>query len=529
MATIDRITSLCLSDDDDTPGKIDLFFSYGFLIRQFINLQSLFLCNIRSEQMMDKIMLDLPYLSNLTYLTFEECYFPGQNNQDKAISYVNSIWNIPKLVSCTFKVQYKYQKSHHFVNKYRRDNSLYILPTVTSSTLKCLSFIGLEQCDIMMDQLFIHTPSLRRLLINKCVSITRNPSTMILSMTTLILIFSQQQQSRFFTGLLQNMPNLLHLKVKADQMYGLLIAQQWEQIIHDYIPKLKRLQFKIGFNLHDWQSQKEQVNGILAGYRSPFWLVERHWFVQCDWNSDRENACLYTLPYAFDNFQFSSPIVSQSTIPYDNNSRSYDCVHNLMYKPRLYYLSSPPHIQFFNIQHLSIEFPVTAHFWSIIPKLDHLISLDVLSNDHDEICQQQLQDLLDRAPRLTSIRISWKTLTSPLMQLFNSQNLSVYQLELLCYGKSLNNEQCIALNSIIPGIHCKVLKLNVANRTCILDLVNTLNHLHALNVECYKDRFSRRVDSPRDELCEWLQEQLSSTFSTTKISRQDDTIRLWIR
>lgn len=63
----DRITSLCLSDEDDTPGQIDQFSSHGFLIRQFINLRSLFINNIQSEKIMDKIMVDLLHSSDSSY------------------------------------------------------------------------------------------------------------------------------------------------------------------------------------------------------------------------------------------------------------------------------------------------------------------------------------------------------------------------------------------------------------------------------------------------------------------------------
>ncbi|CAF1210474.1 unnamed protein product [Adineta ricciae] len=123
---LDRITSLCLSDDDDTPGQIDEFFSHGLKLRQLVNLHSLLLNNIRSESIMDTIILDLPYLSNLTHLTFEQCYFASQNTLEKAFTYGNSIWSLPQLICLCFKVNYKYRQSHHIVDKYRRDSGICI-------------------------------------------------------------------------------------------------------------------------------------------------------------------------------------------------------------------------------------------------------------------------------------------------------------------------------------------------------------------------------------------------------------------
>ncbi|CAF4655247.1 unnamed protein product [Rotaria sp. Silwood1] len=529
---VDRITSLCLSDEDDTPGQIDQFFEHGFTFHQFINLRSLYLYDIRSETMMDKVILDLPHLSSLTHLIFGQCYFPLRSNYEKAVSFANCIWSLPKLSYCCIKVDYKYRQTHHFTDRCRRDNGIFIAPTVTSSTLEYLSLIGMKQCDIIMDQLFTHTPYLRRILADNCLNINMNSLSNLLSMTTLnISLLSFQYWDSFF-NFLRKMPNLRHLKIEFCSVYSYVNGQRWEQIILNYLPKLERLQFKmlvsLNNDLEEEEEEEEQIDRILDKFRSQFWLVEHHWFVQCDWNLHRECAILYTLPYAFDSFRFYSPIQSKSTSPYDNDLRSYDNVHSLIYKPRLFNMSSSYHIQFFNIQHLSIEFPINAHFLSIIPRFDHLISLDALSNNYDEHCQHQLQDLLDRAPRLSSIRLGWKTLTSSLVQLFASRNWSVYQLELLCYGRSLNRQQCIMISNIIPSIHCKVLNLMIANRTCILEFINTMNHLRALNIRCQNDESSRSAQSTQDELCTWLQQQISSTFSTTKITRRDTIVRMWI-
>ncbi|CAF1210653.1 unnamed protein product [Adineta ricciae] len=161
-------------------------------------------------------------------------------------------------------------------------------------------------------------------------------------------------------------------------------------------------------------------------------------------------------------------------------------------------------------------------------KLDHLISIDVLSDNYDDHCQEQLQDLLDRAPRLTSIRISWKTLSSSLQQLFESRHLSVYQLELLYYGGTFDREQCMMLRKVISTIQCRVLNLVLEDRTFILDLINTMPHLQAINVQC---RTGKRHPSSKitEKNSAWLQQQLSSTDMHAIITQQNDFIRLWIR
>jgi len=55
-------------------------------------------------------------------------------------------------------------------------------------------------------------------------------------------------------------------------------------------------------------------------------------------------------------------------------------------------------IRFVNIRHLKIKFPFNDNIWSVIPRLDRLISLDASLNQ--DFGYSQLQILLDRAPSL---------------------------------------------------------------------------------------------------------------------------------
>lgn len=86
-----HIVSLHLSEKDDTPGQIDEFYAYGFTLRQFIDLQSLSLYYLRSLNSMNKILLDLSYLSNISHLTLEKCYFTFDKTD--ASTLIDIIWS----------------------------------------------------------------------------------------------------------------------------------------------------------------------------------------------------------------------------------------------------------------------------------------------------------------------------------------------------------------------------------------------------------------------------------------------------
>jgi hypothetical protein len=85
-----------------------------------------------------------------------------------------------------------------------------------------------------------------------------------------------------------------------------------------------------------------------------------------------------------------------------------------------------------------------------------------------------------------------------------------------------NDQQCSSVIRSPLGNQCEFLLIEVEKRTNIIDLVNKMNHLRALNVRC-RDR--KRND---DELIKWLQPRLPSTCSFAKDSKFPNDIRLWI-
>ena len=523
---VHQITSLGLSDSDDTPGQIDQFFASGFSLSRFANLRSLCLDNVRSQRLMNQIMLDLPSLQFLVRLTLKQCYYPSSSPSDanERLDFGNAIWSLPKLEYCCFKVDYKYRQSHHFVDRYRRDQSIALLSNVTSSTLKCLSITGFDQCDFSLDHLLEHSPSLQSLSIDRWWRVTIITSATVPSITRLSISLIHRQDVYSFMQQLRRLPNLVHLKTEFPYVRWMASGIQWEQLISNHLPQLQRLEFRMPSQISRDSPQTRAVDECLDSFRSPFWLRIHRWYVQCDWTPGREEAVLYTLPYAFEHLQIFHSMQSKSTHPDDDHRSSYQHVQHLMYQPRFSDIQPMPQVQFHQIQHLSIQLPVTNSFWTLVPTFDHLVSLDVLSEDHDDQCQQQLQHLLDRAPRLSSIRISWQSLTSSLMQLFNSQHLSVYHLELLWYKGRFSKEQCVVLDSILPGIHCSVLSLNISGLNCVLELIKTMRHLRALNVEYSQ----QRMKSQGDSICQRVREQISPMIPNVLVSQQDGRVRLWL-
>ncbi|CAF3374932.1 unnamed protein product [Rotaria socialis] len=74
QAIIDRASSLRLSDDnDDNPQQINVLFSYSIILREFIHLRALSLCNLHSVETMNRIMIERRNLLCLTHLKLVQC------------------------------------------------------------------------------------------------------------------------------------------------------------------------------------------------------------------------------------------------------------------------------------------------------------------------------------------------------------------------------------------------------------------------------------------------------------------------
>jgi hypothetical protein len=189
---VDHVKSFRLSNDDDTPQQIDIFLQNSLTIRRFNRLQSLSLCDICSNEIMNKMMLEWKYLPHLTHLTLAGCYlqFDQINGQDL----INSIWSLPKLIYC-------------YLNIHFGEIDIF-LPTVMSLSLKYLFIWGIEHHPNDINSLLKQTPCLEQfsILVNinpddDGVVVVRHPA---LSITKLKLYLSRIHEDKMIM-FLQNM------------------------------------------------------------------------------------------------------------------------------------------------------------------------------------------------------------------------------------------------------------------------------------------------------------------------------------
>ncbi|CAF0757832.1 unnamed protein product [Rotaria sordida] len=317
------------------------------------------------------------------------------------------------------------------------------------------------------------------------------------------------------------MPHLRDLILDTGSIF--IDGNIWEKMIIKYLPKLKYFQWKTQIQINaGYHDQEKNVDVLLNSFRSAFWLVEHQWFVQCDWSPMRGSYYLYSIPYTFDNFCFYFPTYSKSTYPLSYNSLSYHSVRTLNYNSTPSNCLPPSHIQFCNIQHLVIMFLVNDYFYTVVPTLDQLISLNVsLNNKQNSLHQMKL--LLNRAPRLSSIKVREWPLTMIEELLFGIKCSSISELDFssIIDGTYYNNEQCIRLSRSTLGAQCKMLVINVNSLTCLLDLVTNMKNLQVLNIQFKDVKWNTSSETePEFDVVGWLQEHLQSTSITITSMRR---------
>jgi hypothetical protein len=201
---VDQTSSIYLSDDDETPDQINCFLSYNWTFRQFTNLQSLSLYNLRSEIVMCKLLAECQHLHNLIRLKFIKSEFEYDNKN--ICQLLNNIWTMPKLTYCYLDISFCERGEKYHINFSK-----------ISISLQYLTIKNMSRGDIDLDNLFEHTPYLRYFYVHAsdCTNITSLYSTM----TYIVRLKIDVYESSFtLIELLKNMPNLRHLTVNAEEI-----------------------------------------------------------------------------------------------------------------------------------------------------------------------------------------------------------------------------------------------------------------------------------------------------------------------
>ena len=515
---LDQIIAFRLSNDE-TPDLPELLPSHGFILNRFLRLQSLSLYNIHSLQTLTKLIYQCRSLPHFTHLHIMK-YDDGEIHLN-IIDLLNTIWNLPKLIYCN-------------LNGIIHTNEISL--SKISTTSSCIEHLLIENipCNLTsLSHLFDYTPSLQRLATTLYSYLPNDHLTSLMPrIEKFNLFFGGSLES--MKNLLQNLPYLSHLTINTSQIY--LDGHIWQELILHYLPTIKIFQLKMDLDFQQSNDDIEDIiDELLQTFQSSFWIEEHQWYVRCHWNpSDPyKSTTLYTLPYAFDTYDFSNKSCTKSTCFDQQQYWSYDRVQIVGHSnidDNLSHSFSLLRARFPHIHHLYINLPFDDMFWLRFSSFDHLKSLTVSLYKSSAYCQ--LQTLLNQSPCLYSLKI--ESFVGLSIRLFQLTSPSIRRLDLIdiLVDQSIyfNRKDCLTLIDSSWGSQCEILLIRIQHRTMIIELIERMSHLRLIIFECEdeKESFGTSSSSSRNELIQWLKHYLPSTYSISTDPRRQFRIRIWI-
>ncbi len=513
-STIDQITSLYLSDDDETPGQPKLFLSHYFTLNQFQQLQSLSLCAIYSWNMLNEIILqcrDLQYLTHLNII--------NSNCTEGRDSLIDSIWSLSKLTHC-------------YLSHISKFGSWFNSISINLSSMQYFTINSSYLYSNILFSIFEHTPNLRYLSFDGHDYKQLNVLSPVMASSLITFEYAIRENKQRLIILFQNMPNLSNLKLEIFEINW--NGYDWENLLTNHLPNIKLFQFKMNFKFLRDIKIENQINELLDSFQTPFWLDKHRWFVRCHWFPFAEQMMkieyniIYTLPYAFKEFDHIRKYCIKSTCPNEEDYYTYNFVQTIPRNGRTNDINQDiAPFQFSNLHQCPMSIFLNDKFHTYNPSLSKLTTLFIASSPFKQSDYKDLQTLVHKAPQLSSLIFFDSSIAlTDILQLTNTSiHLLDFSYSYNSNGIFFNHIDCVDLVNSSLGHQCKYLLINVENRADVLYLIKNMSNLRSLIVRCQCKPLLTREDT----LYQWLCDNLPSTYVITQYRRHSSLyVRLWI-
>lgn len=293
-----RVTSLILSETNETFDQIKLFLSY-FHRQQFNRLRSLSLFISEEEQL--KTIIGRFIISSLESfsLKIKKSDDRRKTTTAKLLSAILAKSNLSKL------------ELHIQEGRFEK----IIWPIQCSiQYLNINNFIAFDKIRTILQC----SPHLRTLIINSIFIL--NPKQIIftsfehlrsLTMTKLNMKIDD------FELFLSMTSSLVHLKLIGIGNYS--NGNRWEHFIQSHLPLLNRFEFFFT-EIQSTHHNPPDLKQIIASFQTPFWLEHKKWFVVCEMDPNTPKyITLYSIPICLTDLSYETGKTSISTYPETNN------------------------------------------------------------------------------------------------------------------------------------------------------------------------------------------------------------------
>ena len=165
------------------------------------------------------------------------------------------------------------------------------------SSIECLTINGDLEFDNLV-KIFSCSPQLHRLIIKRTsfgMKANHEKGYSFVQLKSLIIEARCLGMNEINSFLLLT-PSLSYLKLLG--WCSEFDGKRWEEFIQVNLPHLEQFQFNLRCCPGGMIEQtREDIERIMKSFRSPFWLEEKKWFVQCQWDPEYFHSYeLYSIP-----------------------------------------------------------------------------------------------------------------------------------------------------------------------------------------------------------------------------------------
>ncbi|UJR19351.1 hypothetical protein I4U23_022480 [Adineta vaga] len=300
----ENIISLTLSDDDSTPGQVDIFLSL-FKDGQFTRLQSLTLIKVpayRLEMVFRKF--NKTSLTSFSFTVEEQKNQLKESMRTKALSMIITETNLVKLELLEFQwceLEKMVWPKQSNIQQLKIQTP--VTPVEICKILVCLSHLR----TLVIGKLYGGFNAQNSL---PCMS-TLFRQVISLTIENLTLDFDD------FELFLSLLPSLTHMRLMIDEKF--VDGNRLENCIQTNLPLLINFEFFLCITRYVPHDLSD-IQSLITSYRTPFWLEQNKRFVTCEHSSDviklypiplfassliydlnTDKICLFTMSQSIDN------------------------------------------------------------------------------------------------------------------------------------------------------------------------------------------------------------------------------------